>query len=198
MAIIVDKVQKRQDIALSCKELLISKGIKNVSVSDLAKSANVSKGSIYDYFENKEDIVFEVFNLLLIEHNKVKSAYIDSVSSTRDKIKMFFNFFYNEEERELREFFREFVSINLSSPTKAMIEYQTSCHLSYRNWFKKLFEDGIANGELKPEAIKLVTGLFVFGNGIFLVNTTTNLSTNIQKDIDDYIDAIFDLIEIKE
>jgi AcrR family transcriptional regulator len=52
LAIIVDKFKKRREIALSCKKLLLNKGIKKVTVAEIAKTAKVAKGSIYDYFEN--------------------------------------------------------------------------------------------------------------------------------------------------
>jgi len=64
MAIIVDKVQKRRDIALSCNDLLLEKGIKKLTIAEVAKTAGVSKGSIYDYFENKEDICGTAFKML--------------------------------------------------------------------------------------------------------------------------------------
>ena len=56
MAIIVDKEKKRSDIACSCMEILLQYGIKNLTISQIAKTAGVGKGTIYEYFENKEDI----------------------------------------------------------------------------------------------------------------------------------------------
>jgi len=68
MAIIVDKIQKRQDIALSCKSLVLENGIKNLTISQIAKTAGVGKGTIYDYFKNKEDLVFEIVYSLMQKH----------------------------------------------------------------------------------------------------------------------------------
>ncbi len=52
MAIIVDKIQKRKDIALACKELFFLHDIKDLTISQIAKTAGVGKGTIYDYFQN--------------------------------------------------------------------------------------------------------------------------------------------------
>ncbi|WP_294966581.1 TetR/AcrR family transcriptional regulator, partial [Sulfurimonas sp.] len=71
MAIIVDKIQKRKDIALACQDIFIQKGINDLTVSQIAKAAGVGKGTIYDYFKNKEDIVFEIVNILMQKHNKM-------------------------------------------------------------------------------------------------------------------------------
>ena len=58
MAIIVDKDKKRTQIALACKNLVIANGIKDITITKIAKEAGIAKGSFYDYFENKEDLVF--------------------------------------------------------------------------------------------------------------------------------------------
>jgi len=65
LAIIVDKVKKRRDIALNCSDLLLARGIKNLTIAQIAKTAKVAKGSIYDYFENKEDIVFGIITIFI-------------------------------------------------------------------------------------------------------------------------------------
>ena len=92
MAIIVDKVQKRRDIALSCSELLLEKGIKKLTVAEVAKTAGVSKGSIYDYFENKEDIVFEIITSHIEEYQVELNEKLNPKLSTREKVFLLFGF----------------------------------------------------------------------------------------------------------
>ncbi len=60
MAIIVNKEEKRRNIALACRELLLKHGINSLTIAQIAKTAGVGKGTMYEYFENKEDIVFEI------------------------------------------------------------------------------------------------------------------------------------------
>jgi AcrR family transcriptional regulator len=45
----------------SAENLFIQKGIGNVTVSDISKSARITKPTIYNYFPNKEDIATEIF-----------------------------------------------------------------------------------------------------------------------------------------
>ncbi len=72
MAIIVDKEQKKKDIALSIRELLLNNGINNITISQIAKNASIGKGTIYEYFSNKNEIVFELVEILMQEHNEKK------------------------------------------------------------------------------------------------------------------------------
>jgi Fic family protein len=60
MAIIVDKECKRNNIACAGKELLLEHGIRNITISQIAQTANIGKGTVYECFENKEDIPEEV------------------------------------------------------------------------------------------------------------------------------------------
>ncbi len=197
MAIIVDKKQKRKDIALSCKNLFLQKGIKNLTISLLAKEAGVGKGTLYDYFKNKEDIVFEIVNILTQEHDVIKQEKIEKADSIKNKIKVFFSFFYDKEDDDLRQLYKEFVSISLIDPNEEMIEYQTCCFENYYAWLEDIIEDGIKKCEIKPIARKLSKGLFVLGEGVFIASSTTNTIKDVKKEIDDYVDALFELIEEK-
>lgn len=195
MAIIVDKVQKRKDIALSCKNILINDGINNVSISKLAKEAGISKGSFYDYFTNKNDLVFEIINISILKHNTIKEDKLNSVNSSREKVKVFLEVFYEEEDDELRNLYKEFLSISLSDPTKDIIDYHTKHNLEYFEWFKSIFDEGIKTKELKPEAGNLITGLFLLGTGVFISQLTCNVDNNSKEEIDKYVDTLFDFVE---
>ena len=48
---------KREKILDSLQELLRKQDIQNISVSDIAKNADIGKGSIYYYFPSKDSIV---------------------------------------------------------------------------------------------------------------------------------------------
>lgn len=198
MAIIVDKIQKRKDIALSCKEIFFQNGIKDLTISQIAKTAGVGKGTMYDYFKNKEDIVFEIVNILIQDRNIVVEKQLSAISTTKDKIKFFSSFFYSDDDIELRQLYKEFISITLISPDENMIEFQTSCFISHYNWFEQIIQDGIDNGEIVKEAKNLAKGIFVTAEGIFIASSTTNAISDVQAELDNYVDAIFELIAVKK
>eukprot|EP01156_Anaeramoeba_ignava_P011546 Anaeramoba_ignava/a483834_17.p2 GENE.a483834_17~~a483834_17.p2 ORF type:complete len:180 (-),score=5.02 a483834_17:967-1506(-) len=177
---------------------MIEEGINSISISKLAKAAGISKGSFYDYFTNKNDLVFEIINISLLKHNTIKEEKLNNVKTSREKVKVFLEIFYEEEDDELRNLYKEFLSISLSEPTKDIIDYHTRHNEEYYLWFKSIFDEGIEKNELKPEAAKLISGLFLLGTGVFISQLTCKVSTNSKKEIDNYVDTIFDLIEINK
>ena len=198
MAIIVDKVQKKKDIALACKALFIEKGINGLTISELAKTAGVGKGTIYEYFKNKEEIVFEIVNILMQKHSEVLELEILNIESTKDKIKKFSEFFYNEDEYELREIYKEFVSVTLVNPTEQMMEFQTQSNKHYYRLFEEIIQAGIDKDELVKESILLARGIFVTGKGMFILDVTTNTIDDLKTELDIFIDNIFKLMELKK
>ena len=53
--------KKMEDILNAAFELFSANGIKSVSIAEIAKKANVSQVSIYNFFENKEDLARQTF-----------------------------------------------------------------------------------------------------------------------------------------
>lgn len=195
MAIIVDKEQKKKDIALGAKTLILEEGINNITISQIAKAANIGKGTVYEYFKNKDEIVFELVEVLMLEHNLIKESNLAKLTTTREKIKHFFSFFYVDEDRELREIYKQFTAIALTSKNEAMVDFQTECYNLYAHWMETIVEEGINKGELKSEAKELIMGIFAFAQGLFLMSVTTKAVKQLQKEIDRQIDILFDLME---
>ncbi len=198
MAIIVDKVQKRKDIALSCKELFVTHGIKDLTISQLAKTAGVGKGTMYDYFKNKEDVVFELVNIMMKEHNIKKEKNLAKLSSTKEKIKIFTNFFYSDEDSDLRELYKEFISISIVNPNEEMIDFQTTCFENYFQWFGEILQEGIDKGEIISKSIYLAKGMFSMAEGLFIASVVTKAIVDVEKELDIYTDTLFELIEVKK
>ncbi len=197
MAIIVDKEQKRRDIAFSSKGLFLNESIKDITVSKIAKSANVSKGSIYDYFKNKEEILFELVHLMMVKHDEKKRDNLYILNSTKEKIKSFGSFFYEKDDEELRIIYKKFLSINLLETNEKMKEFQTECFEKYRSWMEEIVEEGIKNKELKEDSKKYIKPLFMMAEGLYISSITTYSTKDLEKELNEYINMVFECMEAK-
>lgn len=86
-----EKNQKRQDILNSARALFKDKGYHNTKMDDIAVGAGVGKGTLYEYFKNKQDIFdeacIEYVDLII---NNVK--YIINMDKTfNEKLLILFN-----------------------------------------------------------------------------------------------------------
>ena len=195
MAIIVDKDKKRSSIALACKDLVVNNAFKDITITKIVKEAGIAKGSFYDYFKNKEDLVFEIVNILMQEYNEKTEKRLKEAKDAKEKLKIFASFYYSQEDRELRELYKEFVSISLTSANKEMIEFQSKIFNLYRNWLEDIIKESINNKELPESALKLVDGLFATVKCLFITYEVTDVIDDLKEAIENYIDTIFGVIK---
>ena len=56
--VVKDKETRTEEIRKAAKKLFLKKGYQNTSVEEVAKKAKISKGQLYQYFKNKDDLYY--------------------------------------------------------------------------------------------------------------------------------------------
>ena len=80
---------KSQFIINAAKELFVRYGYSKTSLDDIAKEAQLGKGTIYYYFNSKEDIFIEVLELEFSKFIETFCAMINSEVSFESKLSVF-------------------------------------------------------------------------------------------------------------
>jgi len=193
MAKVINKEEKRKEIALSCKNILLEKGIKNITIAELAKAAGIGKGTVYEYFENKEDIVFEIVNVFIEEYNKNLLEKIKKSKTTLDKLLLFCEFFYKE--NDFLEHYKEFLAISLTSASDQMLEFKTKTKKFYYEILENILKEGIEKKELIKDAVKLKKIIYNMAIGLFIETQTTNLVKDKKREFEKELKIIYQLIK---
>ena len=193
MAKIINKEEKRKEIALKCKDLFLQKGMK-VTVSELAKAANIGKGTTYEYFKNKEDIIFEILNILTEEFNKEFFSKLKSVNNTYEKLLVFFEFFYKNYE-ELKKIYNEFIAITLTSKNEEMKNFATKIKKFYCQILEDILKEGVEKKELKKKSVKYTYILYNMAEGFFIESELTFLFKDKEKEFKKELDLFYKLLK---
>ena len=197
MPIIVNKEEKRRAIALASKELLLEHGIKNITISQIAKNAGVGKGTVYEYFSNKEDIVFEIISAFITDHEENLSKITSEKIPTKEKIFHFlFSLFQDEYHQRQLKIYREFLAISLTSDMEEMVDFSVKCRNRVMAILDQMILEGVEKNELKPEAKVLSEMIHTYALGLIVETKTKNLEA--KELIDSFLDGLFTLLEIKE
>ena len=64
--------QKKKDILKAALSLFQQYGVQKVTISEIAKKANVSQVTIYNYFESKDNLLAMFLNIMSIKFGKNK------------------------------------------------------------------------------------------------------------------------------
>jgi AcrR family transcriptional regulator len=72
-----------EQIRTKAAEMFFSYGLKSISMDDLARSAGMSKKTLYQYYANKNELVGEVAKQLLQSH---QHAFVNAASTAKDAV----------------------------------------------------------------------------------------------------------------
>ncbi|GAA0342591.1 TetR/AcrR family transcriptional regulator [Bacillus carboniphilus] len=138
--------QKKLDILDASLNLFLKYGIQKVSISEIAKEANVSQVTIYNYFENKHKLIQEAFiyyvDKTMNEFEKVLNAEIPYP----EKIK---SIIFNKKEAatEINKEFYEYMMKQYSTEGNYIEQVYAQKALPA---FIQLFEEGKQQGYVDP------------------------------------------------
>jgi len=109
------KLETREKLLQSAKELFSKKGYYETKVSDIVEKSGVAQGTFYIYFKSKEEIFLELVKSLHLDLMKNLEKYIkiekDCQSLIKDFVKEFLTEVYNN--REIAEiFFSQLFGLN--------------------------------------------------------------------------------------
>ena len=197
MAIVVDIKEKRRLIALSCKGLLLEHGIKNLTVSQIAKVAGIGKGTIYEYFTNKDEIVFEIITLFIDQFQEdLAKVVVDDTLTSREKLEYFMLLVFSKNYNKELIIYQEFLSIALSGGSSGIIEFRNNCRDGFEEVLHKIIEQGIEKKELQQNAKLLIPMIRYFHTGL-IVDVALG-QVEAKKEIDKFINSIFNDIVLQE
>jgi AcrR family transcriptional regulator len=81
---------QRERILDTAERLFIEKGLDGVSMSDIARAAHLTRNTVYEYFPNKQEVAWGIFQKLLASPmNEVPGEIQDETGFTRVEQMMF-------------------------------------------------------------------------------------------------------------
>jgi AcrR family transcriptional regulator len=80
-----DKSQRRDEIMAAAKEVFARKGFHDTTIADIAKQAGLAYGSIYWYFDSKDELFHALMGTIRYSISPVRSnsASVRAASSRR-------------------------------------------------------------------------------------------------------------------
>ncbi|MET3901106.1 TetR/AcrR family transcriptional repressor of multidrug resistance operon [Devosia sp. UYZn731] len=151
---------KRVRILRAASELIVKNGLQS-PMSAIAAKADVAMGSIYNYFESKDDLILGVYALLAEEFNAVVVDEIDRSVPHRVRVMKYvtdyIDFFWANWDRAI---LFEYLSNVPLIPKEAMAEVFGKT----RAYSRTLMSEAMADGVVKPHSVALMGGLI--GGGI--------------------------------
>ena len=153
--------EKFHRIIAAATKVFAKKGFFHAKVSDIAREAQVADGTIYLYFENKDDILISLFEEQM---KAVLENMVRQVSEEKDapaKIKRFA--LTHLRLIELNKNMAEIIQVELRQSSKFMKEYKNEKFMQYLNLIGDIVREGQEEGVFKRDVIPDIAKRAIFG-----------------------------------
>jgi len=159
---------KRERILRAAIKVFARKGFYATRVSEIAKAAGVADGTIYLYFENKDDVLVSIFEDRITKLLEVLRKEIDEAATFEAKLRVVVERQLGllENQRDLAEV----VTVNLRQSSKLLKQYAAPRFTEYLELIASVIafgqKEGIVDPDLSPRVV--ATGLWGALDGIAL------------------------------
>lgn len=152
--------QKKRDILEAALALFMEYGIQKVSITEIAKKANVSQVTIYNYFESKDNLVRLVFKYYVDQiWNEQKQRLVNDLPFNEKIKKIIFE--KGIAANQISEhFFQDFMKDYASGRSYVEEVYQKEALPLFIKLFNEGREQGYINSEVSDEAILFYLKMF--------------------------------------
>jgi AcrR family transcriptional regulator len=186
-----NKAEKRKEHIMNCAEKVFAqKGYQEATISDIAREANLSDTTIYEYFSTKEELLFTIPEATTEKFKELLEFNLKSVRDAGNKIRSFIYFylwFYKSHP--------DYASLYLLTLKSSRKFRETRAYQIIRGVFRNLLNiinQGIEKGELRKEIDPYLLRAQILGTIEHIV--VRWLLIDNTKDLMDNVDPIYEMI----
>lgn len=156
---IIDKGKRASEIARAALELFSRQGYAATSVRQIAAAAGMGKGTLYEYFSNKEEIFVGAVNEWMADFDELVLNKLESLDDPVDKLYAIIELkteFWDPADMETARMIIEI--LNHTIMKNGVIHDQPDILKNYHTKMKQtvmeILLDGISRGIFQPEIAK--------------------------------------------
>lgn len=202
---IVDKKLKKEQIIRAAIDLFARKGFARTTISDIAREAGIGKGSVYDYFTTKDEIIQDCFFFFIKELEFDFEDILLTTLPAIDKLKKVFDAFARtmelSENRHLMELMFDFwaESIKSSQLKSVLFQQMDTFYRAYRKLCEDLIRDGIREGSFRKDLDPEVMATIILGmNDGIIVQWLLDKSLDFSKTMKAMVCMVLEGIQAEE
>jgi len=149
-----EKENRKNSILKAARKLFFDRGFKSVTVDLIAAKAEVSKGSIYLYFDSKEEIYTQILISANIERHKDIEDFAKKEGTASELLiafaKNYVDFFLDNNElfRILMTFMLNSENMNLTEEQNTQLIHTTNENIRV---LSKILQKGVDSGEFRSD-----------------------------------------------
>ena len=191
---IVNKDEKRKEIANSALEVFIENGYERASLSQIAKTCGIGKATVYEYFSSKEELIIFALRRWLEGVEIEAESMSMEIEDAREHLVMFVGFLTEVflADSKITKFLFRLAGIMIDSDSVFRKEkIFESMIIPSKMYIESILEKGVNQkvfkGSVFTERSLIAANLLAFLDGITLHFFMTDDYIDLKEQIDSYM-----------
>ena len=151
------KEQKKALIIKAAAQVFADRGFSGTVMADIADQAGIGKGTLYEYFDSKEDLFFAVFEWFTQETEAAAKVSISALGGSVSERLAVLSESVMQSWLEMKDLFTlvmEFWAASASSQMKQRFKgYFRQAYEDFRRIVAALIREGIEHGEFQEDIV---------------------------------------------
>ncbi|MGK0289481.1 MAG: AcrR family transcriptional regulator [bacterium] len=165
----VNKEEKKKHILQAALDSFYEKGIHETKMADVAKKAGIGKGTLYEYFTNKEELFLAVVDFSFEGIASDLEEQISELSTPKEKLESLFNSTVDSmiKNQDLFKVLMEFWTATMSDGKKPK---WIELYYFFRGMMSSFIDEGIKDGSFCKgiNSTTIAASMLAFLDGIIL------------------------------
>ncbi|MBN9660119.1 MAG: TetR/AcrR family transcriptional regulator [Acidobacteria bacterium] len=188
------RVRQRQRILDAAEKLFDEHGIDRVSIAEIVNGAGIRPSTLYEYFSNKDDIVWAIVADVFADGAERAKKAMDAAATALDKITALLEFMaegFTQSPSKIR-FMAQFDSMYARqwSPER-LLSLEAQVSPGGLEYFSTLVRAGIADGTLRPDLDPELTMHAVINAVIGAQRRLASLGRRVEMEYGQPVDRLF-------
>ncbi|MFC1610996.1 TetR/AcrR family transcriptional regulator [Myxococcota bacterium] len=194
---VVDKEQRQRELALVAFDVFVEKGFDKLSISDVARAAGIGKGTIYEYFDSKEELVLEAIAAWTELLGEGAEQMLDPDHSAEERLRTLCAgtmHAFMSDTKILRAFLSS-MNLMLFNERFKELNMWKAIYARFGEVITGIILEGVSDGSFRPEvardADKIAVNLFTYLDGIGLHWMLNPTNFDLHDQIELYLEHLF-------
>lgn len=193
---IVDKEKRKKEIALATLEIFSEKGFEATSMSQIAKLAGIGKGTIYEYFESKEELIMSAIKAWVETVQSEVEKQLEGIDDPVECLRVYAHSTVAAcafDKRAIRPFIAMLEIVLKDDGTHPQSHLIVGTMHGFCEMVADILRDGVCRGIFRPEvsvdADKIAINLLAYLDGIAMYYYMLKGHVDLGDQIDFYLDG---------
>lgn len=160
---IIDRENKKREILIAAMRVFARHGVAKTKMIDIANEAGIGKGTIYEYFRNKDDIFFESFRYFMQQTDSIVAKRLQNIQDPVARLEGYIEGWLESlaDSIELVAIMMDYWAEGIRAKNEDSVFNLKKIYAEYRVSIQALLDEGVSRKKFKPVDTRITASLLI-------------------------------------